>query len=59
MVRGKKRGWTSRATAVTESTGKVIDIVFKNTECKQCNEWTKKKSADAVTNLEYLELFRA
>ena len=44
-------------TTVAECTSQVVDIMFKNTECRLCAMWNEKKSKKEVSLLEYLEWF--
>ena len=54
------RGWKSRkgvVTTIAESTSQVLDIIFKNTECRSCALWNDKKTKKEISMLEYLEWF--
>ena len=51
------RGWLAKkgfASAIAENTSQVIDIVFKNSTCRLCDEKKQQLKNNEIDNLEYL-----
>ena len=54
------RGWTARdgiASAIAESTGQVLDVVYKNNSCRECKIMKEKKEKAEITYAEYLDWY--
>lgn len=56
------RGWSARdglVAAVSEDTGKVLDVVYLTRECKQCKEIEGKRARGELGRLDYLSWYIA
>lgn len=56
----KTRGWSSTAGIVdicSDLTGKVLDVIYKNTKCVQCSKMKEKKRNGVVTEIDYLQWY--
>ena len=56
------RGWSARdglVAAVSEDTGKVLDVVYMTRECKQCKEMEGKRARGDLNRLDYLSCYIA
>ena len=54
------RGWTARdgvATAIADVTGQVIDIVYKNSSCRDCFVKQRKKDLGEISFIEYVDWY--
>ena len=54
------RGWTSRdgiVAVISVDTGKVLDVIYLSSTCKQCEQMEKRKDAGEITPLEYMEWY--
>ncbi len=54
------RGWSARdglVAAVSEDTGKVLDVVYLTRECKQCKEMEEKRAIGKLSRQDYLSWY--
>ena len=54
------RGWSARdglVAAVSEDTGKVLDVIYLSRECKHCKEMEQKRETGELSRLDYLSWY--
>ena len=54
------RGWSARdgvVTAISEDTGRVLDVVYMTRSCSQCKKMEEKRASGQLSKIEFLEWY--